>query len=62
MIALDLYTPDHTEPYTTAYVSRDASPEAIESIRAGWEGLLRAPVSVVVREAPEPELDAVVGI
>lgn len=62
MIALDIYTPDHTDPYTTAYVSRDASPEAIESIRAGWADLLRAPVTVVVREAQESELDAVVGI
>lgn len=62
MIALDLYTPDHPEPYTTAYVSRDASPEAIESVRAGWSELLRAPVTVVVRDAPESELDAVVGL
>lgn len=62
MIALDLFTPDHPAPYTTAYVGREASPEAIESIRAGWEQLLKAPVSVTTREATESELDAVVGL
>ena len=62
MIALDLFTPDHHAPYTTAYVSRNASPEAIESIREGWEQLLKTPVSVVTREATESELDAAVGL
>jgi len=62
MIALDIFTADHLELYTTAYVSRNASPEAIEKIRAGWESLLHATVTVTAREADEAELDAAVGL
>lgn len=62
MIALDLFTPDQPAPYATAYVSREASPEAIESIRAGWQHLLKKPVSVITREATESELEAAVGL
>lgn len=58
MIALDVFTPDHSDPYTTAYMS-EATPEAVEKIRDGWAELLRSPITIMVRDAPEDELAGV---
>jgi len=62
MIALDIFTPNSPTPYATAYVSRNAPPESIDSIRKGWADLLQTVVTVATREATESELEAALGL